>query len=69
MRSQKFDFFLVFLSAVMFCKHILAYTVHYYTLTGSIILSINIQVGLNMHLYDMKSVMHRRPFEGRHLVF
>ena len=40
------------------------------TLIGAIILSINIQVGLktlNMHLYD-EIGMHRRPFEGRHLV-
>ena len=37
------------------------------TLIGAIILSINIQVGLNMHLYD-DTGMHRRPFEGRHLV-
>ena len=28
---------------------------------------INIQVGLNMHLYNDIG-MHRRPFEGRHLV-
>ena len=35
----------------MFCKQFLAYTVH----IGAIIswfLSINVQVGLNMHLYD-----------------
>ena len=38
------------------------------TLIGAIILSTNIQVGLNMHLYDDMG-MHRRPFEGRHLVF
>ena len=39
------------------------------TLIGAIILSINIQVVLNMHLsYMMTSGMHRRPFEGRHLV-
>ena len=37
------------------------------TLIGAIILSINIQVGLNMH-HMMTSGMHRRPFEGRHLV-
>ena len=37
------------------------------TLIGAIILSINIQVGLNMHLYDDIG-MHRRPFEGLHLV-
>ena len=36
------------------------------TLIGAIILSINIQVGLNMH--PQKDDMHRRPFEGRHLV-
>ena len=35
------------------------------TLIGAIILSINIQVGLNMHLYDD---MHRRLLEGGHLV-
>ena len=45
MRSLKFDFIekdknvQVSVSAVMFCKQFLAYTVH-------------IQVGLNMHLYD-----------------
>ena len=38
------------------------------TLIGAIILSINIQVGLNMH-HMKTSGMHRRPFEGRHLVF
>ena len=38
------------------------------TLIGAIILSINTQVGLNMHLYDDIG-MHRRPFEGRHLVY
>ena len=37
------------------------------TLIGAIILSINIQVGLNIHLYDDIG-MHRHPFEGRHLV-
>ena len=37
-------------SAVMFCKQFLAYAVHI-ELIGAIILSINIQVGLNMHLY------------------
>ena len=36
-------------SAVMFCKQFLAYAVH---MIGPIILSINIQVGLNMHLYN-----------------
>ena len=40
------------------------------TLIGAIILSINIQVGLNMHLYDDITLgMHRRRFEGRHLVY
>ena len=38
------------------------------SLIGAIILSINIQVGLNMHLYDDIGGMHRRPFVGRHLV-
>ena len=33
----------------MFCKQFLSYAV---TLIGAIILFINIQVGLNMHLYD-----------------
>ena len=37
------------------------------TLIGAIILSINVQAGLNMHLYDDIG-MHRRPFEGRYLV-
>ena len=37
------------------------------TLIGAIILSINIQIGLNMHLYHDIG-MHRCPFEGRHLV-
>ena len=37
------------------------------TLIGAIILSINIQVGLNMH-HMMTSGMHHRPFEGRRLV-
>ena len=36
-------------SPVMFCKQFLSYLC---TLIGAIILSINIQVGLNMHLYD-----------------
>ena len=36
-------------SAVMFCNQFLAYAVQ---LIGAIILSINIQVGLNMHLCD-----------------
>ena len=38
------------------------------TLIGAIILSINIQVGLNMHLHDEIGV-NRHLFEGRHLVF
>ena len=38
------------------------------TLIGAIILSINIQVGLNMH-HMTTSGMPRRPFEGRHLVY
>ena len=39
------------------------------TLIGAFILSINIQVGLNMHLFeDVGPGMHRRFFEGRHLV-
>ena len=50
MRSRKFDFIkktaLLSVSAVMFCKQFLAYVI------GVIMLSINIQVGLNMHLYD-----------------
>ena len=37
------------------------------TLIGAIILSKDIQVGLNRHLYDDMG-MHRRPFEGQHLV-
>ena len=37
------------------------------TMIGAIILSINIQVGLNMP-HIMTSGMHRRPFEGRYLV-
>ena len=38
------------------------------TLIGAIFLSINIQVGLNMHLYEDIGDASR-PFEGRHLVF
>ena len=57
-------------SAVTFCKQFLAYTVHIDNLIGAIILSINIQVGLNMHLYDDigDTLSVHRPFEGRRLV-
>ena len=47
----------------LFCKWLIILC----TLIGAIILSINIQVGLNMHLYD-EIGMHRRQLEGRHLV-
>ena len=39
-----------------------------YTLIRAIILSINIQV-VSTCTYMTTSGMHRRPFEGRHLVF
>ena len=39
-------------------------------LIGAIILSINIQVGLNMHLYDVigEALSSHRLIEGQHLV-
>ena len=42
-----------------------------YTLIGAIILSINIQVPRSQHapIAIMTSGMHRRPFEGRYLVY